>query len=946
MREQGQVELTSQREHQKMQQVEMDNIKISAEAEHYRLISKQRDEQVTVLQLQIETMRQENQTSDAQYQVKLKRMEEQGQHQMQQLQRESENYRTEHTRLLTDREKAHFDKERLAMENESIQQERVRLQAEIERMAKERQQLVGETERLRLQNVKLMAVSEEQTKSIDSFKADREVALNTIEQLESQLHQRRKVENKHELTIKTLESRLKHAEVAEKSRLAMVNGSMKQERARLQAETERMINKKQQLSGETEQLRLENVKLITTCEELTKSLDGFKTDREATIGTINQLESELHQRRMLENEHEVAVKRLESQLEHAEAEACRMKEQCELAESRCQQTSNERLLALEKNRQGMEEDNRRLREELSGFQMELEVMEHKLQISEARFSNEAANAHEQCRRLSVYQEDLERHSAQLQEYQKQLDGCEVELTRRATRVQDLERQLAEAELVGSSTSTATREQLKKLQHQFATEKSKILRQLDEERRRANEVERAAFALKNENMSKQQELEAVEMELCSLLPSRSLASSDRQHRTVASLAQEAIFALKNDFKAEAIAVQTRWKQQISVLNSKLERLTAQLRASQSKLEALQSTSFHAENAKQSLEKTWSIRYEELRMQKEEERQTLEEEFRIFQSKMAKAEEALSRARSDIQALKRSSREEAHYDLHAVKESNRLLFGEVQERRKSAEHAQKQYMQAVRDNKELLKAIATYKDAIADRDKDIEKYKSAVMKHTQQLQRRVEFDEVNQTLLEQLEQTQYMITETYKRWEDSPIVRGSVVGASDREERYEAAMLQLDEYIGRMYLVSERWGDFMKQSHELHRRYGKAWKTALRGSNRTKDQPRWVDDVERKCSRLLTEAVHVSEAMRDAVNNIAGILQTKHTENKRIKKEEAVPPPFESPTKQNGFDAPYCNSKASTSAHRTMNALNDSSLSSLVRVGIKVQDLETKIRSAHD
>ncbi|CAI5738647.1 unnamed protein product [Peronospora farinosa] len=983
MQEQRQVELTSQREQQKLQQMEMDHIKISAEAEHYKIISKQRDEQVTVLQLQIETMRQENQTLDDQYQVKLKRMEEQVQQQMQQLHRESENYRTEHTRLLTDREKAHFDKERLAMENESIQQERVRLQAEIERIVKERQQLVGETERLRLQNVKLTAASEEQIKSIDSMKADQDAALNTIQQLESQLHQRRKVENEHELTIKTLESRLKHAEVTEKSRLAMVNGSMKQECARLQAETERMTKKRQQLSDETERLRLENVKLTTTCEELTKSLDGFKTDREATIRTINQLESELHQRRILENEHEVTVKRLENQLEIAEAEACKMKEQCELAESRCQQTSNERLLALEKNRQGMEEDNRRLREELSGFQMELEVMEHKLQISEAKFSNEAANAQEQCHRLSVYQRDLERQSAQLQEYQKQLGGCEDELTRRATRVQDLERQLAQAGLVGSSTSTAAREQLKKSQNQFAMEKSKILRQLDGERRRAYEAERAAVALKNENMSKRQELEAVEKELRLLLSSRSVTSSDRRHQTVASLAREAILALKNDFKAEATAVQTRWKQQTSVLNSKLEGLTAQLRASQSKLEALQSTSLHAENAKQSCEKKWSLRYEKLRMRKEEERQSLEEEIRIFQSKMTKAEEALSRARSDILALKRSSREEAQYDVHALKESNRLLFEEVQERRKSAKHAQKQYMQAVRENKELLKAIATYKDAIAGRDKDIEKYKSAVMKHAQQLQRRVEFGEVNQTLLEQLEQTQYMITETYKRWEDSPIVRGSVVGASDREESHDAAMSQLDEYIGRMHLVSERWGDFMKQSHELHRRYGKVWKTASRGFDRTKDQPRWVDDVERKCSRLLTEAVRVSEAMRDAVNNIAGILQTKHNEKKRIKKEGVVPvdknafvkqrddtssawpsrdsdflsdrlrpsrsvhrPTFESPTKKNGFDAPCRNSKTSTSARRTVNAVNDSSLSSLVRVGIKVQDLEIEIRSAHD
>ncbi|GMF20018.1 unnamed protein product [Phytophthora lilii] len=104
------MELRTQREQQNMQQVEMTNVKVSAEAEHWKLVSKQREEQLAALQVQVETMRQEKQTQETRYQAKLKRMEEQVQHQMEQLQRESENYRAEHTRLLTDREKTHFDK--------------------------------------------------------------------------------------------------------------------------------------------------------------------------------------------------------------------------------------------------------------------------------------------------------------------------------------------------------------------------------------------------------------------------------------------------------------------------------------------------------------------------------------------------------------------------------------------------------------------------------------------------------------------------------------------------------------------------------------------------------------------------------------------------------------------------------------------------------------------
>ncbi|KAL3665842.1 hypothetical protein V7S43_009266 [Phytophthora oleae] len=877
-RDQRDMELRSQREQQNLQQLEMTNVKVSAEADHWKAVSMQREEQITALQMQLEVTGQEKQAQDTRYQAKLKRMEEQVQHQMEQLQRESENYRTEHTRLLTDREKTHFEKERLAMENESIKQERARLQAEIEMMTKERQQLAGESERLRLQNVTLTAASEELTKSLDSFKADREISMDTIHQLESELHQRRKMENEHELTVRTLESRL----------------------------------------------------------------------------------------------------------EHAEAEARRMKDQCDLAESRCQQTSNERLLALEKDRQAIEEDNRRLRAELSGFQVDLEAMERKFQDSEERFSNEAANTQEQRQHLLAYEEELERQSAQVQEYQNQLAGCEDELTRRATRVQELERQLTEAVAASSSSSSAAREQQTEWQNQFSAEKNSLVRQLDEERRRANEAERTASTLKTDSLSAQRDLEAVEVELRSLVSGRNRALSDGRHQSVLSLVREAISGLKNEFQTETTTMQTRWKQQTSLLNSKLERLSAQLRSSEGKLDVLQRSSFHSKDAKQSLEKNWSLRYEELRLEKEEERRSLEEEIFYFQSKAAEAEEAFSKAASDLETLKRSQKDSHEDDYHGLKESNRLLFEEVQERRRSADHARKQYMQAVRENKELLKAIEMYKDAIAGRDKDIEKYKSAVMKYAQQLKRRVEFGEVKQTLLEQLEQTQYMISETYKRWEDSPIVRGPVVSSSGRVGSYEAAVLQLDEYIGRMQLVSERWGEFMAQSQELQRRYGDAWKSTARGFDRAKDRPRWVDDIERKCSRLLTEAVRVSETMRDVVSNIAGLLQKERDEKKRIEKERAIAvdnnasvkrredpsskwsppdadffehqgtprsrsvsqPQFESPVKQNGLDAQRRNSKTSTSAHHSVNALYRSSLSSLGRVGLKVQDLEKEIRSSRD
>ncbi|KAH7484270.1 uncharacterized protein KRP23_3338 [Phytophthora ramorum] len=108
--------------------------------------------------------------------------------------------------------------------------------------------------------------------------------------------------------------------------------------------------------------------------------------------------------------------------------------------------------------------------------------------------------------------------------------------------------------------------------------------------------------------------------------------------------------------------------------------------------------------------------------------------------------------------KDSRQEPPRCSHDLKESNRLPVKEVLERRR---HAREQYMQELRENKELQKTIDTFKGTFGGRYKDIKKYNAAVKRYGQQLQRGAEFSEVRQTLPEQLEQTQNTATETYKR-----------------------------------------------------------------------------------------------------------------------------------------------------------------------------------------
>ncbi|KAI9918686.1 hypothetical protein PsorP6_011731 [Peronosclerospora sorghi] len=734
-RERHEMELRRQREEQTLQQLEMTNAKVMAEVEHWKMMSKQREEQVRALKVQLETTRQEKQALEVQYQVKLKRMEEQVQHQMQQLQQENDNYRTEHTRLLTNRETLHYEKERLAIENESIRQERLRLEAEIERLTKEGEQVVEDMDRLRIENMKLSSTSKEQSKAIEGLKSEREDALETILRLEVELQQQQTQESEHDATIKRLESQLRHNELEQEAQRVQ-----KEEKwTKLQTQVERLTKERQEMVDKMEKLRLENDNLAARYEELKKGVDEFMRDRDVAVTTIDQLEGEVHQYQNVEKEHEVRVKTLERQLERAETEIRELKEQLDAANS---QPSKERLLALEKYCHSMGEDNRRLRGELIEFQMDLEAMER--QVDDA-VRTEAASTQEQTRLLSVSQEDLKKQSIRLNQGQKPLAEGEAESTSRTAHVRKQERHLAER-MDSVSSMTAEDDQQERHSH-VVTDMNGLLQELEKERRQTSEIKHVAAALKRDHLSAQRELEAVKTELWSLLSNR----CDGTSQSVATLAREAIAALKTEFKTKSTAMQQRWRQQATTMNSKLERLSTQLLYSQKQLEALERSSAHEKER-------WFIRYEELRLKKEAEKQTFEQEIRRIQTE---ADETVVR---ELQAL---GLDEATGDCQALRESNRLLMNEVQERRKSAKYARKQYMVAIREKKELLKAVAMYKEAIASRDKDMEKYKAAVLKYKQQLKRRVDVDEAKQTLLKQLEQTRFMILETYKRWKESPL-----------------------------------------------------------------------------------------------------------------------------------------------------------------------------------
>ncbi|KAI9895498.1 hypothetical protein PsorP6_019257 [Peronosclerospora sorghi] len=443
-RERHGMELRTQREEQVLQQLEMTNAKVMVVVKHWKMMSKQRDEQVRALQVQLETTRQEKQVLEVQYQAKINRMEEQVQHQMQQLQQESDKYRTEHTRLLTDRETVHYEKERLVIDNESIRQERLRLEADIDCLTKEGQQVVEEMDRL---------PRHQRSRAIESLKSEREDALETILRLEADLQQQQTQESEHDVTINRLESRLSHNELEKEAQRV----EKEEKWANLQTQVERLTKERQETVDKMEKLRLENDNL----EE---------RDRDVAVTTIDQLEGEVHQYKNVEKEHEVTIKTLELQLERAETEIRQLKEQLDAANS---QPSKERLLALEKNCHSMGEDNRRLRAELIEIQMVLEAMER--QVDDA-VQTEAASTQEKSRLLAGSQEYLKKQSIRLNQGQKQLAECEAESTSRTTHVRKQECQQAER-MDSSSRMTAQDDQQERHSH-VITEMNGLLQELE------------------------------------------------------------------------------------------------------------------------------------------------------------------------------------------------------------------------------------------------------------------------------------------------------------------------------------------------------------------------------------------------------------------------------------------------------------------------------------
>lgn len=397
------------------QQLEIAQVKASAELDHLRELARQREEQIAASKERIDSLMKEKEAMDVRYQSKMKRMEEEVQQQMQQLREESEKYRAEHTRLLTDREKTHFDRERLAMETESVKQERARLQTEIERLNKELQQFAGDAERLRLQNVKLTAICDEQTKSLDAFREEREKAADTIGQLEGEVHQWRKATAEHELTVKTLEMRVQQAEMQ------------------------------------------------------VKTLEG----------------------------------------------------QREMAAVRSQQTSNERLAALEKERYAIEQDNHQLQLELSKFQHELEALELKFHSCEQRLGEETAKS---------------------QEYQSRARDCEDELTRREADVKELERRLADVQASSSMTENARLQQQSDVIARFAAEKNDLLASMQQERRRTDSSERSLRDVESQHSALLKEMEAAAREVRFLID-RDQRSPHHDRTPLAYLVRDAISSIQ-------------------------------------------------------------------------------------------------------------------------------------------------------------------------------------------------------------------------------------------------------------------------------------------------------------------------------------------------------------------------------------------------------------------
>ncbi|TMW67764.1 hypothetical protein Poli38472_007436 [Pythium oligandrum] len=839
----------------KLKQMEQQQSKGVMEVDHLRTYGKQRDEQLTSLKEQVEKVSREKQQLEVKFQGQAKRMEEAMKAELQKLQQECEKYRNEQMRVTSERDKLHFERERVMMEVDGVKQEKARYQTEWERLNKELERVTGEAEALRLRNVKLTA----------------------------------------------------------------------------------------------------------TCEHQAQSLESFKNEREGAMDNMHKMESEVNEWRRTAAECELALKQLEMRAKSAEAEVQRLQQKLENVTARTQQSANERLVALEQGKNAIEAQNFELRRNLSTLQNQLESFEAK------------------CR---SYEERINEESGKTKEFRERFLASERELRQRTSQAEHLERQLAQATNTSADESSRMQQYSDQINH-VTNERNELMETLAQERARAAAMQQTHSELQASHAAMNNQLEAIGRELRTILGLRSTSPRGGYHQPLDTMLREVKSTLQRQFKAEAEVLFRRWQEQAEAMRLRLERQSAVLHKSEAKLEMLERTNLHAKDDVRTLDRTWSVKYDTLRSEYESMRRSLEEALRAEMSKNAQLDAALKHAQSDLsttRSTKEGALNELERDNFDLKESNRLLMNELQERRRAAEHARKQYLRAVAENKDLLGAIDILKSGLMDRDRQIEIYKANLVKLTQQLQRRGSMGEVKQKLLEQLEQTQFMVTETYKRWSTSEI--GSSFGASLALTGREAWSVQLEESVSRMEVVGDRWREYLNQSRDFQRRYADAWRTAALSFGKGKDRPSWVDDVERKCGRLLSESVRVSEVMRDVVEDVVNALQSARKDRKRhrqtMRKEatsggnnaeilsmehfngdnDYTPRSNNDPTSPhrakgylNSFGDDDIVKKRSSTRHSSVlrngtSAIYGHSLASLGRIGDELQAIERKIKTYPD
>ncbi|GLE00251.1 hypothetical protein PINS_up008978 [Pythium insidiosum] len=634
-------------------------------------------------------------------------------------------------------------------------------------------------------------------------------------------------------------------------RVAMELDSEKREKSRYHDELERAVQEMKRIETEATALRVQHAKLSATCEHQAQNVESFKNEREHLMDNLHKLEHEASEWRRQCSEREAMIKSLDRRAVSAEAEVNRLQERIEAVTLKSQQSANEQLQALQQDRMAMEREGNEMRKHITTLQRQYEALEAKWRVSESRVAEEVAKS---------------------EEWKERCVAGERELRQRSAIAEQLERQLAETATVSASESTELR-QANERAMRLAAERDQLMEVLGRERTQLESLRQRFSTLESSHSTLMEQLDALGHEIREIVgygfavPSADrIAASDQQSyaRSMTQLLRDAKMILQRQFKTQADAITRRWQEDMDAMKRELQRLNGQLQSCHTRVEIAQRSTLHAKDDVKSLDRSWIVKYETLQKEMEMMRRQLENDLQTERRRAVQLESTLEQARRDLESLSQTregTMGNLERDNEDLKESNRLLFGELQERRRSAEHARKQYLHAVAENKDLLSALDILKTGIADRDKQIEHYKANVMKMMQQLQRRGSMGELKQRLLEQLDQTQFMVNETYKRWSHSDIGLGLTSSVRQRHaDELEDAdrdhvngnplpwILQLDESIGRMDVICDRWREHLQQSRELQRRYADAWRTTAVALGKGKERPVWADDVERRCSRL--------------------------------------------------------------------------------------------------